>query len=113
MRTLTHADAMAAACLVRGLPACERRACLARILDRADAADRFRKRTGRVHPLWGDGSLMSAALQAGAVLHEPFLSDPAYLEALATVFEALLERRMRTATVCGIVAFPAGDPVLS
>ena len=113
MRTLTHGDVVAAACLIRGVPASTRSARLARLLDLAEAADRFRKRTGRSHPRWGDGSLMSAAMQAGAVLDEPFLSDPVYLEALAAVFEALLDRRSKDAQRCGVVPFNASRDVLS
>jgi hypothetical protein len=37
------------------------RACIRRLIDRADAADRYRRRTRRAHPLWGNGTLMAAA----------------------------------------------------
>ena len=41
-----------------------------------------------MHPLWGDGSLMAAALRR-PVVPEPDLSDADYLRALLRVLEAL------------------------
>lgn len=40
-----------------------RPALAARIVAEARAADAWRRRMGRAHPLWGDGSLMAAALR--------------------------------------------------
>jgi len=113
MRTLCHGDVVAAACLIRGLEGVTRRQALAILLERVEAADRYRKRTGRLHPDWGDGSLASAAMLAGARLHEPQLSDQRYLEALSAVFEALLEHRQTMAARSGTVPFQAARGVLS
>ena len=93
MRTITHGDVTAAARAVRPLPPAVRRRAVRSLLEKADAADRFRKRFGRAHPLWGNGSLMAVALAAAAGREEPALSDRDYLEAMAAVIEALLDWR--------------------
>lgn len=113
MRTLTHGDVVAAACLIRGLAGEARRQALVLLLERTEAADRYRKQTGRPHPDWGDGSLASASWQAGARPGEPHLSDQGYLEALSAVFEALLDHRQARAAHAGTVPFPAARGVLS
>lgn len=95
MRSITHGDAVAAASALVRLPA----ACWERQLDaylrRADAADRYRKRFGRFHPRWGNGSLIGAVLCDTPVWPEPRLSDPLYAEALVTVLFALIRQRRR------------------
>ncbi|SPH17634.1 hypothetical protein DEA8626_01158 [Defluviimonas aquaemixtae] len=95
MRPLTHGDVAVAANAVRSLPSDARCAEVLRFLDRAHAADLFRKRTGRAHPFWGDGSLMGAVLKGSPVRAEPFLSDPEHLSALAVVIETLLDWKHR------------------
>ena len=95
MRTVTHGDVVAVSCAVRDLPAGERRAAVLRILHCAHAADLFRKKFRRNHPLWGTGSLGSVVLRIGPPSPEPFLSDRQYLEAMFAVIDALLEWRQR------------------
>lgn len=95
MRTITHGDVTAAARAVRDLPAEARRGAVRAYLERADAADRFRKRFGRAHPIWGNGSLMAAVMCCGGPSAEPVLSDPGYLDAMAAVIEAILDWRRR------------------
>ena len=93
MRAATHGDVVVAARALLGLPPSHWNGELVRWLQLADWADRFRKRTGRVHPFWGNGTLMSAVMALrGPAGGEPALSDPAYLEAFATVIEALVLR---------------------
>lgn len=96
MRTITHGDVTAAARRILDLPKCLHESVVASLLDRAHAADRFRKRHGRPHPFWGNGSLMAAALTGAPPLPEPALSDKSYLEAVATVIEGILEWRQRS-----------------
>ncbi len=93
MRTITHGDVTAAARAVRGLSRDAQRQAILSLVEKAHAADRYRRRFGRLHPLWGNGSLMAAALGAGAAPGEPFLADTDHLEAMAAVVEALLDRR--------------------
>jgi len=90
LRTITHGDVAAAAHAIAAVPAVRRAEILHRLLDKADAADRFRRRHGRAHPLWGNGTLMAAALPLVPASAEPFAGERAYLECLGQVIEALL-----------------------
>jgi hypothetical protein len=78
---------------VHGLPQNLQRRAILSLLVKADAADRFRKRFGRAHPIWGNGSLMAVALGVDSGRDEPFLSDTDYLEAMAAVLDAVLDWR--------------------
>ena len=64
---------------------------LGRILAEAETADAYRRETGRLHPLWGNGSLMGAAL-GHARAREPSLDSPDYAACMVLVFEALVAR---------------------
>ena len=64
------------------------------MLAEAETADAFRRETGRLHPLFGNGSLMGAALSR-ARAPEPFLDDPEYASCMAMVFDALVQRHQR------------------
>lgn len=91
MRRVLYGDVTAAARALLAAPAGGRDRLLTRLMAEADAAEAHRRATGRVHPLWGTGSLMSAAL-AHAVAPEPRLDDPDYAACMALVFEALVVR---------------------
>ncbi|GGD40686.1 DUF7742 family protein [Sinisalibacter lacisalsi] len=91
MRRVLHGDVSAAARVLLAAPVADRAALVARMLREAEAADRYRLATGRAHPLWGSGSLMSAAL-ARPRAHEPYLDEPDYAACMAMVFEALVAR---------------------
>lgn len=93
MREVLPGDLSAAARALLPLPEAARRAAAKRMIAEADIADRYRKRTGRAHALYGNGSLMAAALRRHPPA-EPFLSDPGYLDCLATVILLLSERRI-------------------
>lgn len=95
MRPVTHVDVIAAARAVLDLPPSRRPPEILRLLERAHVADRFRKSTGRSHPLWGDGSLAGAVMRTAAAVPEPLLSEPRYLEAMAAVIETLLDWKHR------------------
>ena len=90
MRPVMHGDVVSAACAVLPLPALQRRGAILRMLAQARAADAYRKRFGRAHPLWGNGSLMAVA-RGHRVGPEPGLGDPAYCACLAQVFDTLVE----------------------
>lgn len=91
MRPVLHGDVVAVARAVMTLPAAMRGRRIRAYLDMALAADAYRKRFGRAHPVWGNGALMSAVGPlAGA---EPPLSDRRYCASLAQVFEVLLDWR--------------------
>jgi len=91
MRRVLHGDVSAAARALLAAPSDTRAALVLRILREAGAADRFRCATGRAHPLWGNGSLMSAAM-AYPRAREPYLDDPEYAACMAMLFEALIAR---------------------
>lgn len=60
----------------------------ARIVAEARVADAWRKRQGRAHPLWGDGSLMAAALRYPRAPLPPSLG-PEARAALRQLLDAL------------------------
>ena len=93
MRQVLHGDVVAAARVLFAVPDAARAGLLARMLDEAHWADLYRKRTERAHPVWGDGSLMTAALRR-APPPEPTLSDRRYCSCLVQVLQAVLERRV-------------------
>jgi hypothetical protein len=55
----------------------------------AKTADRYRRRLGRPHPAWGNGSLLAAAGPEAKAEAEPFLSDLRWLCALSCVLDRL------------------------
>lgn len=85
---LMHTDAVAAARVLLCHPRDRRPWVLHRMLAEAVTASEWRRQTGRVHPQWGDGSLMSAALRRPAA-NEPSLDDPAWCRLMAYVYLAL------------------------
>jgi len=84
-------DLCAAARAILAVPVGARTAAMDRMLAQAQAADAYRKRFGRAHPRWGNGSLMGAAFQV-PLPPEPFLSDLAYLDCLSEALAALRRR---------------------
>lgn len=91
MRPVLHGDVVSAARVLLAAGPDRRANLLARMLSEADAADAHRLRTGKAHPVWGTGSLMSAALTR-ARAKEPYLDDPDYAGCFAMVFDALVAR---------------------
>jgi hypothetical protein len=68
------------------------------LLNRAHAADCYRKRTGRMHPHWGNGTLAAAARMVDREARlpaEPFLSDSRFFAALGAVIDGVLIWRAR------------------
>jgi hypothetical protein len=71
---------------------------MADILMAVDLADRFRKRTGRMHPRYGDGSLGDAAWRTGLAIRPP-RCDAEYCACLSIVLEKLDLWRSRRAVI--------------
>ncbi|HBS49659.1 MAG TPA: hypothetical protein DEA05_06030 [Rhodobacteraceae bacterium] len=91
MRRLLYGDVSSAArVLLRAAPDQRERLC-ARMLAEAEAAHRHMDRTGRPHPLWGNGSLMGAARKR-ALPPEPGFDDLDYCACFETVLAALVRR---------------------
>jgi len=87
-----HGDVVAAARVLFAQPSEQRQTLIGRLLREAGWADAYRRSVGRVHPIWGDGSLLTAALLRRPP-PEPQLSDSDYCTCLAEVFDALIELR--------------------
>jgi hypothetical protein len=63
--------------------------CVDRLIWQASIADRYRRRLGKPHPAWGNGSLLAAAGADPKAEAEPFLSDERWLRALSCVLDRL------------------------
>ncbi len=94
MRLLGAADLFAAARALLAAPEPLRAGLMARMIHEAEAADRYRRRIGRVHPLWGNGTLEAAA-RGHAPGPSRALHDNDHLACLALVLEALVAHRAR------------------
>ena len=97
MRPAMHGDLTALARHLLTLPPPDRPAACARLLDQADAADRFRKRLGRAHATWGNGTLMARAM-ALPQHPEPGLQDPDYAACLILALATLSRRTLTNMT---------------
>lgn len=94
MREITQGDLRLAARVLLGRSEGAWPALMAEMLAEAHHADRYRKVFGRVHPRFGNGTLMAVAF-ARAPVPEPPAGDMRYLEALRAVIEAVLAWRLR------------------
>lgn len=94
MRPVLHGDATTTARALLAVAPDVRPSFLARLIARAEAADRYRLKTGRAHPLWGNGTLMACAFAHG-VAPEPGLDAPDYLDCLIAVLAALRDHTPR------------------
>lgn len=97
MRPVLHGDMTAAARALLSLPDGARRGAFDRMLLEAEAADKYRKKLGIAHPVWGNGSLMAAA-NTRPQAPEPFLDNVEYCGILALAFDRLLAWRLAQTT---------------
>ena len=98
MRPVLHADVICAARVLLCLPSGRRWQAAQELVARAEAADSYRRRLGRTHPGWGNGTLMAAAMaRPMAPGHRP--DHPDYADCLMLVLDAL--RRHRAAAHAG------------
>lgn len=96
MLPVLHGDvASAARALYRVAPKERRRLCL-RLLRQAEAADRHRQCFGKLHPRYGDGSLMAAARKL-ALADEPGFDDVEYRRCFALVLHCLSDSSTKPA----------------
>lgn len=77
---------------------------LAQWLGEAHGADLYRKRLGRMHPRWGNGSLMARAM--AEPLARPLRPDGEEIEVLAQVIAAVLHWRRRNGSGRGALQRP-------
>lgn len=90
MRPVLHGDIVSAARAVLTLPSGARKPAIRRMFLQAEAADTYRLRHGKAHPVWGNGSLMAVA-RMQPLPAEPALGDTDYCACMADVFEALID----------------------
>lgn len=100
MRGLGLIDLTGAARALLVLPEAGWGRAVAEFCAQAHCADKLRRRRGRGHPLWGNGTLYEAAMRAvsracGGLPPEPPLSDPRYLAALGAVIRGITLWRAR------------------
>tara|TARA_R110002110_G_scaffold194901_20_gene404124 strand:- start:1175 stop:1465 length:291 start_codon:yes stop_codon:yes gene_type:complete len=91
MRRVLGSDVTAAARALRAVPSERRAALCARLFQEADWADRYTRRLGRVHVLWGNGTLMAAACARRLAAEQDF-ADTEYCDCFHMVISALVER---------------------
>lgn len=96
MRPPGLSDAVAVARALLALPPRLRAFALSRMLAEATRARAYLRTAGRSHPVWGDGTLMAAALRRRTAW-EPPLSDAEWCACLMMVLAA-------------IRAWPTGQP---
>lgn len=93
MRPVLLSDVTAAARVLLGVAAARRIACCERMIREADHADRYVRRSGRLHPDWGNGTLLAAA-RTRPLQAEPGFDDLVYCECFEIVLHALRRRRL-------------------
>ncbi|MCB1406465.1 MAG: hypothetical protein KDK01_09435 [Rhodobacteraceae bacterium] len=90
VRPVTQTDLAAAARVLLLAPPAAREAEARSLIAQAHTADAHRRATGRAHPWFGNGTLLSAALRRPAA--EPRgPGDCTYLACMAQVIDALLD----------------------
>lgn len=89
MRPVLIGDVLAAARVLFVLGEEDWIVCIDRMIWQAQVADRYRRRLGKPHPAWGNGSLMAVTGTEPKADAEPFLSDPRWLRALCCVLDRL------------------------
>lgn len=112
MRAVLAADLDTAARVMAAVSDVERPALMAALLAAAHSADKLRKRTGRAHPRWGDGTLAAAAAALPLAL-PPRRYDRAATAALAAVLAGLAAWRTDPARRCCPQPFQTGAGPLS
>lgn len=93
MRPVLHGDVANTARALLLVPAPGQSALCSRIIAEAEIADRYVRATGRAHPLWGNGSLMSAARKR-PLADEPDFDDLAYCRCFEIVLQALIRHHL-------------------
>lgn len=90
MRPLLHGDVSAAARALLAAPPPERTRLCVRMIYEAELADNHRARTGRLHPVYGNGSLMAVARNR-VLADEPGFDDLQYCQCFSLVLHHLAD----------------------
>lgn len=102
MRPFALPDLNMAARVLLTMPEGERPKAMRRLIRQAEAADWYRKRLGRAHPLWGNGSIEAVARSQKMVPPQQF-SNTDYLACMALALRLVVEHRranLRVALSC-------------
>ncbi|WP_170468561.1 DUF7742 family protein [Ruegeria arenilitoris] len=89
MRPILHGDVSAAARVLLNAPPASRENLCTTMLREAELADIHVGQTGRLHPLFGNGSLMMAA-RTRSLADEPNFDDPQYCQCFEMVLRCLV-----------------------
>lgn len=89
MRPVLHGDVSAAARVLLAVPPTDRNRLCTRMIHEAELADKHVGQTGRLHPLFGNGSLMAAA-RSRRLADEPGFDDPQYCQCFEMVLRHLI-----------------------
>ncbi len=89
MRPILHGDVSAAARALLAAPAAIRARLCDRLIAEAEMADLHVAETGRLHPVFGNGSLMAAA-RGRKLADEPRFDDIQYCQCFELVLQALI-----------------------
>jgi len=93
MRRVLHQDIVALArCLLR-VGVAQRTQYARRCVQVAGLGDRWRQRTGKAHPLFGDGTLQSACARLPKAA-EGYPDEPEYAACLVTALESVIACRL-------------------
>ncbi len=93
MRRLCHDDVVALARYLHALPRALRAEVCNRAFDQDHAADLYRKRFGRMHLRFGDGSVAGwVGRQSPLTRREPWLSEPSYAATITLVLARFAAR---------------------
>lgn len=93
MRPVLHGDVSAAARVLLNAPPDQRERLCRRMIAEAETADGHVSKTGRLHPLFGNGSLMAAARNR-RLAAEPAFDDLQYCRCFETVLRHLIRFRI-------------------
>jgi len=95
MRPVLYGDVSNAARALLNVPRGMRRDLCARLIREAEGADAHARSTGTLHPVWGNGSLMSAARKR-VLADEPTFDDTDYCACFEMVLRGVIDRRARS-----------------
>ncbi|CUH47898.1 DUF7742 family protein [Ruegeria atlantica] len=93
MRPVLHGDVSAAARVLLNAPPSDRERLCTRMINEAELADIYVGHTGRLHPLFGNGSLMTVA-RTRPLANEPSFDDLKYCQCFEMVLRCLVQFRV-------------------
>ncbi|WP_438826413.1 DUF7742 family protein [Ruegeria atlantica] len=89
MRPVLHGDISAAARALLAAPPTERDRLCSRMIEEAELADKHVSQTGKLHPIFGNGSLMATA-RTRMLVDEPNFDDLQYCQCYEMVMRHLI-----------------------